>query len=187
MRFYILCLLASVAAGTSLLAGNVSSKAVVPDEQVQLWVRVWQKRLHLEDWNIETRIVRRSELKPETVGNLKWNSANRTAVVRVLSPLDYDMPALDVPEDMEYTVVHELIHLQLSVLPRDSNAKSTEEQVVNKIAEALMALDKGPLFRARSVPPARGQKAPDGANNEAAGRQGSRSATAAQPAATALK
>jgi hypothetical protein len=150
----LLCLLASLAGGTSSAA---PAKAVVPEDRIQALTRKWQERLRLGEWKIETRVVRQIDLKPDTLGNLKWNLANRTAVIRVLSPLDYQMPAADVPEDMEYTVVHELLHLQLAVLPRDPNAKTTEEQVVNRLADALMALDKGPQFRARSVSPAKTQ------------------------------
>src|SRR6516225_8638411 len=125
----LLCLLASLAGGATSATTDPSPKAYVPDDRIQVFTRTWQQRLHLDEWTIETRVVRKSELKPETLGNLKWNLAKHTAVIRVLSPLDYDMPAADVPEDMEYTVVHEMIHLQLAVLPRDPNAKETEEQV----------------------------------------------------------
>jgi hypothetical protein len=126
--------------------------AVVTEAQVSSWTRLWQKRLHLEDWRVDVRIVRNSELRPETLGNLKWNNVSRTACIKVLNPLDYQLPAGDVPEDMEYTVLHELVHLQLSVLPRDLNRKDVEEQVVNKIADALMQLERGPSFHARSQP-----------------------------------
>lgn len=149
---YFLCLGAGLALGASSAPADSKPKAVVGDAQVDAWTRLWQKRLHLDDWKIETRIVRSTELKPDTLGNLKWNMNTHSAVIKVLNPLDYDMPAADVPEDMEYTVVHELVHLQLAVLPRDLNKKDIEEQVVNKISDALMSLDIGPTFRARSVP-----------------------------------
>jgi hypothetical protein len=177
----LLCLLASVAGGPSSTVSDASPKANIPDDRIQTFAQIWQKRLHLDEWTIETRVVRKSELKPETLGNLKWNLAKHTAVIRVLSPLDYDMPAADVPEDMEYTVVHEMIHLQLAVLPRDPNAKETEEQVVNRIADALMALDKGPTFHARSVPPQNAPKKVGAAGGEVAGRQAPQTPTVQNP------
>ena len=148
----LLCLGASVGLGATATAVDSKPKVSAVEAQVSNWVRTWQKRLRLDDWKIETRIVRSTELKPDTLGNLKWNSISRTAVIKVLTPADYDMPAADVPEDMEYTVVHELVHLQLSVLPRDLNRKDVEEQVVNRISDALMQLEKGETFRARSQP-----------------------------------
>ena len=117
--------------------------------QVERWTKAWQKRLGLEDWDVTIQIVRASELRPETLGNLRWNSATHSAVIRVLSATDYDLPAPEIPLDVEYTVVHELVHLHLAVLPRDAANKAIEERVVSRIAEALLALQIGPGYRPR--------------------------------------
>ena len=126
------------------------ARPLVGDAQVERWTKVWQKRLDLNDWQITTQIVRVWDLKPDTLGNLRWNSDNRTATIRVLNPVDYDLPASDVPQDMEYTIVHEMVHLQLSALPRDPSTKNIEERVVNKISEALFQLEKGDSYHART-------------------------------------
>lgn len=148
--FMLLCGLASAA-----LADEPTGYTAVPSgvgmSQVENWVALWQKRLHLTEWKIDTQMVRSGDLRPETLGNLKWNSLDRTARIRVLDPADYDLPPSEVPTDIEYTIVHELVHLQLAVLPRDPGKRDVEEQVVNKIADALMLLDKGPGFRPRTV------------------------------------
>ncbi len=123
---------------------------VVTDAQVEHWLKIWQKRLSLQDWMISAKIVRSSELKPDTMGNLRWNSATRSATIRVMHPLDYDLPLSEVPADVEFTIVHELIHLQLSVLPRNVS-RELEENVVNKLGEALFALEKGAAYRPRAV------------------------------------
>lgn len=154
----LLCLGASVGPGAPPAVAESKSKVIITDVQVSNWVRLWQKRLRLDDWKIESRVVRAAELKPDTLGNLKWNSVSRTAVIKVLSPLDYDAPEVDIAEDIEYTVLHELLHLQLAVLPRDLGRKDIEEQVVNRLADALMQLDKGESFRARSGPATPGQR-----------------------------
>jgi hypothetical protein len=141
--------------GVSFSATPVSKDirpAVTPD-QVDRWTKLWQKRLDLSDWRVATLIVRHTELKPETLGNLHWDSENHTATIRVLDPCDYELPVADVPEDIEYTILHELIHLQLSVLPRDINTRTVEERVVNKISDALFQLEKGPGYRPRVFPP----------------------------------
>lgn len=132
-------------------------------ERIDRWLKRWQKLLLLENWKIDIRVVHSSDLKPETLGNLKWNVATHTATIKVLHPCDYTLSdytlALDdIPEDIEFTIVHELVHLQLSTLPRDLNKKDVEETVVNKFSDAFMSLDKGPTFRARSVPPPKQQK-----------------------------
>jgi hypothetical protein len=42
---------------------------------------------------------------------------------------------------MEFTVVHELIHLELSSLPRSQASRRAEEHAVNHISKALLDLD----------------------------------------------
>ena len=104
---------------------------------------VWQKRLNLEDWKISIIISRASELRPRTLGNIHWDLDTRTAVIRVLDPADYRLPYGDMLKDMEFTVVHELIHLELASLPRSEASRRDEEHAVNGIADALLNLDRG--------------------------------------------
>jgi hypothetical protein len=111
----------------------------------KLWV--WQKRLHLQDWNISVELSRANGLKPKTLGNIHWDLDKKTAVIRVLDPADYQLPFREMLADMEFTVVHELIHLELSPvlspLPRSDANRLDEEHAVNQMAEALLRLDRG--------------------------------------------
>jgi len=110
----------------------------------RLWL--WQRRLKLEDWNISVVVSRATELKPKTLGNIHWDSDKKTAVIRVLDPADYKMPFDDMLKDMEFTVVHELIHLELSPvlspLQRNDANRRDEEHTVNAMADALLKLDR---------------------------------------------
>ena len=87
------------------------------------------------------------ELKPKTVGNIHWDREKKTAVIRVLDPADYHQPFDEVLRDIEFTVVHELIHLEmvpvLSDLQRTEENRREEEHAVNHMAEALLKLDRG--------------------------------------------
>ena len=121
---------------------NSAPRPVITQDQVDRWLLIWSSRLRLDDWRIEAKIVRAEELKPETLGHIKWDSDKRTALITLLHPHDYDLPATRIEDDMEMTVLHELIHLHLSVLPRDKSHRHAEEQVVNRIAGALMNLDR---------------------------------------------
>ena len=60
----------------------------------------------------------------------------------MLDPADYHMPYREMLDDMEFTVVHELIHLKLSPLlstvPRNEASRRDEEHTVNNIADALL-------------------------------------------------
>jgi hypothetical protein len=139
----------SVSWGDSASSPEKATPPAITQAQVDGWTKSWQKRLDLGEWRVTTLIVRASDLKPDTLGNLRWNNGEKTAVIKVLNPLDYDLAPSEVPVDMEYTILHELIHLQLSGLPHDASSKMTEEKVVNRIGEALFQLEKGPAYHPR--------------------------------------
>jgi len=103
---------------------------------------LWQQRLKLQDWKITIVMAHPSDLKPKTLGNIHWDADKKSAILRVLDPSDYRMACHDMLDDMEFTVVHELIHLELSSLPRSEASRRDEEYAVNQIADALLALDR---------------------------------------------
>ncbi|HLI86089.1 MAG TPA: hypothetical protein VKV17_19390 [Bryobacteraceae bacterium] len=103
---------------------------------------IWQQRLTLQDWKISIIMSHPSDLKPRTLGNIHWDSDKKSAVIRVLDASDYKMAYKDMIDDMEFTVVHELIHLELSSLPRSEASRRDEEHAVNQIAGALLKLDR---------------------------------------------
>ena len=107
----------------------------------RLWV--WQRRLNLTQWNISVVMSRTTDLKPKTLGNIHWDSDHKSAVIRVLDPADYKLPFRAMLDDMEFTVVHELLHLELSSLPKNDASRSDEEHAVNQIGDALLKLDRG--------------------------------------------
>ena len=103
---------------------------------------VWQQRLNLQDWKISIIMSHPSDLKPKTLGNIHWDADKKAATIRVLDSSDYRLPFHEMLEDMEFTVVHELIHLELSSLPRSEASRREEEHAVNQIADALLKLDR---------------------------------------------
>jgi hypothetical protein len=115
-------------------------RAATADSLVRERLAIWQKRLKLEDWNLTVKLVRSTELKPKTVGNIHWDTPTKTATIRVLALADYKLPYPDALRDMEFTVVHELVHLHLSSLPRSEASRGAEERAVNQLTEALLEL-----------------------------------------------
>jgi hypothetical protein len=111
----------------------------------RLWV--WQKRLNLQDWKVTVEMARTTDLRPKTLGNIHWDLEKKTAVVHVLDPADYRMPLHEMLQDMEFTVVHELIHLGfapvLADLQRTDANRREEEHAVNHMADALLTLERG--------------------------------------------
>lgn len=105
-------------------------------------LQFWQKRLNLEKWAVSVQLVRNTSLKPKTLGNIHWDASTMQAKIDVQSLYDYKLPFQEALDDMEFTVVHELIHLQLSSLPRSDASRSAEEHAVNEITQALINLTK---------------------------------------------
>jgi len=116
------------------------------EAQAQMFVnqklRLWQERLDLMDWSIEATLVRRDSLKPRTLGGVHWDTSAKKASIDVKSTYDYKLSPKDMLDDMEVTVVHELVHLHLSSLPRSEATSRAEEKAVVELAAALIRLSK---------------------------------------------
>jgi hypothetical protein len=109
------------------------------DEKLSLW----QKRLNLEDWNVTVIASQRDALRGGTLGDIRWDLEKKTAVIKVLDPGSYQMSSDAVLRDLEFTVVHELVHLEFCASTRpDQSSRADEETSVNKVAEALLQLDR---------------------------------------------
>jgi hypothetical protein len=103
-------------------------------------LQVWQDRMNLKDWNIRVQLLRASQLEPQTLGNIHWDTDTKTATIAVLSPLDYNMAYQPMLKDMEFTIVHELVHLELASLPHSEASRRPEETAVNQLADVLLKL-----------------------------------------------
>jgi len=106
----------------------------------------WQNRLNLKDWKISLVFSRAAELKPNTSGHIHWEPELKTAVIQILDPADYHLPESEMLHDMEFTIVHELIHLSfgpaLSDFRRTEANRREEEQAVNQVTDALLKLQR---------------------------------------------
>lgn len=151
-RLFAGCLLVA-GSFVSAFAQTAAPQAVSPQpsapEQSQLAQRfvdekvvLWRKRLKLEDWHISAVMTPLSELAPKTLGGIRWDKPKKSAVIWVLAPADYRLPFREMLDDMELTIVHELVHLELATAPHHEASRSVEEHAVNGIAEAMLALDR---------------------------------------------
>ena|SRR2546421_226533 len=125
---------------------STSERAAIASGFVAEKLWFWQHRLSLEQWNISLVFARTSDLKPKTLGNIHWDNDKKTAIIRVLDMADYRMPFREMLDDMEFTVVHELIHLEfaptLSQFSRSDASRREEEHAVNHVAAALIKLQR---------------------------------------------
>ena len=136
----VVALLPLCASGETVGAGPDRTR--VASEFVREKLNTWSDRLHLKDWQITIVMVRRDELKNRTLGGIRWDKSKKSAVISVLDPSGYELPDREMLDDMEFTVVHELIHLELASLPKSEASRSREEFAVNQLAEALLRLDR---------------------------------------------
>lgn len=119
-----------------------SCVAELVDRFVQDKLVIWKQRLKLADWKVSVTMSRRSDLKPRTLGGIRWDKAKKSAAMSVLDPAEYKLPFEEMLADIEFTIVHELVHLELASLPRSEASRSNEEYAVNRITEALLGLAK---------------------------------------------
>lgn len=141
-------LLLAVIAGTTVLAQQASQAADFRqrDQSAERFVNerlaVWQQQLNLADWKITVVMARRDDLKLRTVGGIRWDKGKKSATLWVLDASEYRVPVREMLDDMELTIVHELVHLELSSLPRSQASRGSEEHAVNQIAGAMLKLDR---------------------------------------------
>ena len=135
-------------AATNDNRGTVTAPSAAPagsPEFAQRYVaqklELWEERLKLSDWRITWAMAHRSDLKPNTVGQIHWDKPSKCASILVLDSSDYRMPFNAMLDDMELTIIHELVHLKLTSLPHSEASRGSEEQAVNGISEALFALE----------------------------------------------
>jgi len=134
---------ASAAAQERSQPANSPVCAPMAESYVRERLATWQQRLGLDDWKISIVMSRRSDLKPKTLGNIRWDADTKRATIRVLASGEYAKKQCgEMLDDMEFTIVHELIHLELSSLPRSEASRRVEEHAVNNLTDALLKLDR---------------------------------------------
>ena len=70
---------------------------------------------------------------------IRWEKKKKTASMAVMHEADYIVSCQAMLDDMEFTIVHELVHLELASLPKSEASRSIEEFAVNRITDALLA------------------------------------------------
>ncbi|SRR6266498_655799 len=119
-----------------LLAVTTCVAAIPVESRLERQLKFWQKRLGLEEWSLSLRVVRQGQIDPNAWGTAEWFPETKTGVISVLDPRDYNLKGAFLRLDMECTIVHELVHIQVSPLRADDAAD--REEVVNKIMTAVM-------------------------------------------------
>jgi hypothetical protein len=122
-------------------------EVLLDDEQLEERLRYWQKRLRLQDWRIEAVIVRGREIEYNDA-LADYTIPIRQAYIKVADATDW-APMLPQPLDMEWNLVHELLHV-VWALPTSSIDRGTEErlerwhmeQSIEATTHALISLER---------------------------------------------
>jgi hypothetical protein len=104
----------------------------------------WQKILRLQDWTVAIKWGRSFDLPHGKEATTRSSLSAKLAAVRILDPADYDPDSM-APQDIENTVVHELLHLHTWPFDHalaDSLEARCVEQAIEAIATALVGLDR---------------------------------------------
>ena len=115
-------------------------------EELEKLLKKWQKKLRLDNWDIQVKVVRASEMTlPNVQGENDYSTALHKSVVKILDPIDYETD-LSEEQDMERTLVHELMHLVLwHCTPKESKNLKRQlfETSVEQLANALVDMKRG--------------------------------------------
>ena len=105
----------------------------------------WQKELYLRDWDIEIHTALPHEMEQNSrLGEVDYSAAAKEACIRICTP----NPTLDdmVNQDIEFTIVHELLHLHHIASQRLIECGTAEdvmhEIAINMTAKALVNLKR---------------------------------------------
>jgi hypothetical protein len=122
---------------------NPVQRKALAEKFVAERLKLWQHRLNLENWKIRVNLVRAADLRPGTLGNIRWDANRHQATIKVMRVEEYPVPLHTMLDDMEFTIVHELLHLELSALPRSEASRSDEEHTINRLTKSMIKLERG--------------------------------------------
>jgi hypothetical protein len=111
-------------------------------KRLERTLHYWQQKLRLLDWKVTITFARKDDIDDDCQASVNWNLHSRTAVIKVLDPRDYTSE-LDVPQDIEDSVCHELVHLHLAYWDTKNKAADVQmEQAIESLTEALVSLKR---------------------------------------------
>lgn len=99
----------------------------------------WQEKLRLRDWLVQVHIKREKDFTQENCNAyVHYNISNKSAFITIMDPKDFDDW---LPQDMEWLLVHELLHLHFG--PFDTRKNITAiEQSIESITYGLIQLER---------------------------------------------
>ena len=117
---------------------------IVSQEELKKLCEEWRERLRLQAWDVDVGIYRASEFEiPNCCGENEWGNRNYMSTIRILDPVDY--PKSNFKQDMEITLVHELLHLHFEAFePKDKDTLQYDimERTIDRLAHTMVELKR---------------------------------------------
>ena len=109
------------------------------DEELKSLMQEWVNRLGLQSWKIKLLTKQKADEMSErdSDGCVDYAECSRTARIELIDPESYGERV--VPYDEEKTLVHELMHLKMSLFfESDPLLERVAHIILNDLAEALV-------------------------------------------------
>lgn len=118
---------------------------ILTEDELKKLCAFWQNQLKLNNWRIAIGIERKTAFNnSQSTGEIDYVLPLRQAIIKILDPLDY--PNSPFEQDMEISLVHELLHLHFALFePKSDDSleflimESTIEQLANILVEMKRA------------------------------------------------
>lgn len=121
------------------------SAVILTEDELRAKCAEWQKILRLQDWIVNVSIYRERDMNNKgCCGEVEWTLEKRMASIRILDPVDYPDGTME-EQDMERTLVHELLHLHLAPFQPDREDElryCALEQAIDAISRGLVQLKR---------------------------------------------
>ena len=118
-------------------------------KKLEKLLKIWQKRLRIQDWDIKIKFARQTELGEVTGitadGSCNVASYSKEAWILILDPVD----RVDSSDSIEHILVHELLHVAMPAreLKLTFNYDLPEfvkyEEIVDSLSKVLMEAYNG--------------------------------------------
>ena len=111
------------------------------DELAERMLRKWQTILRLQDWDIVLKVIRFYEVHNEALAACRHSITKLSAEITVRVP--HDLPSTERwpgDNDVELSIVHELLHVKLAPLSIPDRLEVEQEQIVESLARTLVRL-----------------------------------------------
>lgn len=130
--------------GTGSHAGRrpAPAQAAVSEDDILLWLSVWKRRMDVRQ-NVNLRAVRVAEFQGRNaICDVDWWQTPGTMNIRILCSEDlqrvYGYTAARARDDLERTVIHELMHIVTSGLYDDGSGRGFCRLYAQPAANARM-------------------------------------------------